>query len=168
MTARDQRPDPDDEGIPEYAEDTSTAYEQDRPRFEDSPEALPTDHPLAVDEFGVTRAEAREGESLEAALAREEPDVGRVPGPDEAGPSGLDDETGLDHPAPGRPVGRLVEPDEGVREDVDSDMFADDVGAAGGGLSAEEAAMSEVPEESELTDPTELPETPEDQPTEER
>jgi hypothetical protein len=47
---------------------------------------------------------------------------------------------------PGRPVGRLVEPDEGVREDSEADAVAYDAGAAGGGPSAEEAAMHEVRE----------------------
>lgn len=44
------------------------------------------------------------------------------------------------------PVGRLVEPDEGVHEDTEADMVAFDAGAAGGGPSAEELAMHEVPE----------------------
>jgi hypothetical protein len=45
----------------------------------------------------------------------------------------------------GGTVGRLVEPDEGVREDTEKDAVAVDVGAAGGGASAEELAMHQVP-----------------------
>jgi hypothetical protein len=52
-------------------------------------------------------------------------------------------DTGLDA---GAPVGRLVEPDEGVHEDTEADAVAYDAGAAGGGASAEELAMHEVPE----------------------
>ena len=43
-------------------------------------------------------------------------------------------------------VGRLVEPDEGTGTDVEKDAIARDVGAAGGGASAEEAALHELPE----------------------
>jgi hypothetical protein len=45
---------------------------------------------------------------------------------------------------PQRRVGRLVEPDEGVRADVEPDAVAYDAGAAGGGETAEEAAVHEV------------------------
>jgi hypothetical protein len=38
-------------------------------------------------------------------------------------------------------AGRIVADDEGVRADTEKDAVAYDVGAAGGGLSAEEAAM---------------------------
>jgi hypothetical protein len=69
------QPGPEDEGIPDHADDMSTAFDEaDRPRFADSPPTLPADEPQAVDEHGVTAAEQREGESLEARLAREEPD----------------------------------------------------------------------------------------------
>jgi hypothetical protein len=68
--------DPEQEGIPSHADDTSTAYDEaDRPRFNDSPPPLPADRPLGVDEVGVTAAEQRRGESLADQLAREEPDV---------------------------------------------------------------------------------------------
>jgi hypothetical protein len=43
-------------------------------------------------------------------------------------------------------VGRLVEPDEGIGEDTEKDAIAYDAGAAGGGASAEEAALHEIPE----------------------
>jgi hypothetical protein len=44
------------------------------------------------------------------------------------------------------PVGRLVEPDEGVREDDEDMLVAYDAGPAGGGPTAEELAMHETPE----------------------
>ncbi|WP_433619200.1 DUF5709 domain-containing protein [Dactylosporangium sp. CA-139114] len=43
-------------------------------------------------------------------------------------------------------VGRLVEPDEGIGPDLEKDAIAYDAGAAGGGPSAEETAMHELPE----------------------
>jgi hypothetical protein len=50
-------------------------------------------------------------------------------------------------PDAGRPVGRLVEPDEGVHEDREKDMVAWDAGPDGGGPTAEEMAIHEVLEE---------------------
>lgn len=46
---------PEDDGIPKYADDTSSAYDVgDRPSFEDSPAALPGEEPaeLAPEEIG--------------------------------------------------------------------------------------------------------------------
>ena len=42
-------------------------------------------------------------------------------------------------------VGRIVEPDQGVGEDTEADAVAYDAGAAGGGATAEEAALHEIP-----------------------
>jgi hypothetical protein len=47
-------------------------------------------------------------------------------------------------PDGGGPIGRLVEPDEGAREDREADAVAYDAGAAGGGPSAEELAIHEI------------------------
>jgi hypothetical protein len=52
----------------------------------------------------------------------------------------------------GAKIGRLVAPDEGGTEDAESDEIAEDVGASGGGASAEELAMHEIPD-SGLDDP---------------
>lgn len=122
--------DPEAEGLPETADDDSNAWDDDQStRMADGPDpaALPADHPTAVDRFGTTAAEQRRGESLDERLAEEEPDVS---------PEG-----------PERPVGRLVQPDEGIGGDTEPDEVARDVGFAGGGLSAEEAAVYEVPED---------------------
>ena len=85
----------------------------------------PHDYPLAVEDFGTTPAEQQEGESLDGRLAREVPEA---------------------YPQEPREVGRLVEPDEGARTDVDKEMVATDVGADRGGFTAEEAAMHVEPE----------------------
>lgn len=76
MSTGDVPPSPEAAGIPDHADDDSTAYDDTRrPQLRDSPPPLPADTPQAVDETGVTAAEQREGESLEEQLAREEPDV---------------------------------------------------------------------------------------------
>jgi len=165
--------DPAADGIPEYADDDSTAYDEvDSPRIADGPEPVPLprdrdDGPLAIDEFGTTAAEQRQGEPLDLRLAREEPDVS----PDAIGDLGdeepddpaeelLDDQpvdphldsvvSMYDRDEPGLPlserVGRLVAPDEGVHEDAEKDEVARDVGASGGGASAEELAIHPIPD----------------------
>ncbi len=84
---------------------------------------IPNDRPIAIDDFGTTAEEMAEGESLDDRLAREQPDVPEVD----------------EHRS-----GRLVEPDEGVREDDDAQLVATDVGIDGGAASAEEAAVHDV------------------------
>ena len=84
-----------------------------------------------------------------AEQARLDADVyGESPTSDPNSPVSLYDHGQLDGTST-EPVGRLVEPDEGVRVDTEPDNVAYDAGAAGGGASAEEAAMH-------LTDPPEL------------
>lgn len=153
---------PEDEGIPDYADDTSTAYD-DEPRLDDSPPPLPADRPQAVDDFGVTAAEQRAGEPMEQRLAREEPERGEqhsgsagrladevvteqteAQAGRDAEVIGVDEgigEGGADLP------GRIVEPDEGARGDAEKDAIAAEAGEAGGGQAAEEAAMYEVPDD---------------------
>jgi hypothetical protein len=75
---------------------------------------------------GETADEARAGESLDAHLAEEEPDI-----------SADDPDTSDAEPR----AGRLVAPDEGAHSDEESDEIATDVGRAGYAASAEEAAM---------------------------
>jgi hypothetical protein len=83
----------------------------------------PRDEPIAVEGFGTTTEETREGEPLSGRLAREVPDQG------------------VDLPYPEDDwVGQLVADDEGVREDTEKDSVAHARGGDGG-QSAEEAAM---------------------------
>ncbi len=155
--------DPAASGIPEYADDDSTADERaDSTREADgrSPAALPAereDGPMALEEFGTTAEEQRRGEPLAGRLIREEPDPAPLPvGPeltDEApvppnsdSPVSSYERAGAD-PRTGGRVGRLVQPDQGGREDTESDEIAVDAGTSGGGASAEEAAMHEVLDE---------------------
>jgi hypothetical protein len=73
--------DPAAEGLPDYADDDSTAFDDVlSPRESDGrdPAPLPPDRdtgPLALDEFGTTAEEQRQGEPLDQRLAREEGDV---------------------------------------------------------------------------------------------
>lgn len=115
------------------------------------------DRPLGAGHHGETAAEQAEGSSLEERLAAEVPDLGGERPGDEVLPEEqpLDDAIGEDVSAEDlvptdEPdsdevgdlrAGRLVEPDEGVREDTDKDMYASDVGIDAGAASAEEAAM---------------------------
>lgn len=155
--------DPAASGIPEYADDDSTADERaDSIREADgrSPAALPAereDGPVALDEFGTTAEEQRRGEPLAGRLIREEPDSAPPPtGPemadDQPVPANSDSQvssyerTGTD-PRTGGRVGRLVQPDQGGRSDTEPDEIAVDAGTSGGGASAEEAALHEVPDE---------------------
>lgn len=166
--------DPEAEGLPGYADDDSVADERrETGRIADGPDpaALPSDVPLAVDRFGTTAEEQRQGEPMDYKLAREEPEHHRTGPGDDEGDALTDDLDNLhgdgsiapiqpnaDSPVSmydipgefetdrGAPVGRLVAPDEGVREDDEKDAVAFDAGEAGGGPSAEEAAMHEIRE----------------------
>ena len=127
---------PEARGVPDYADDESTAYDDvDTGREADGwdPAPIPQDrddHPLGLDEFGTTAEEERRGESLEGRLAREEPDVS----PD-------------DIAEPPERVGRLVDPEDGSLFDTEPDSVAYDAGAAGAAPTAEEAAMHDIEEE---------------------
>lgn len=103
----------------------------------------PRDTAIAVDEFGTTAGELHDGEPLSGRLAREEPDV--LTQVDRPADESVDAETPFADGA-GQGVGRLVEPDEGVRSDTEKDLVAGDVGTDLGGYSAEEAAMHLEPE----------------------
>ncbi|MDN3354061.1 DUF5709 domain-containing protein [Actinomadura sp. DC4] len=120
MTDRDPRSDLEDQGIP----DLQDGYPEQEWSGDPQEEPVPGDEPVALDDFGTTAEEQREGESLDGRLSREEPETG-TPGTEETPSS----------------VGRLVQEDEGVRDDTESEEIAQDVGPDTGGLTAEEAAI---------------------------
>jgi hypothetical protein len=117
---------------------------------------VPNDHPVGATRHGTTAAEQHEGSTIEQRLDAEEPDVfGDRPG-EEVLPTDqpLSDALGEDVASEDLAMteddesevgdlraGRLVEPDEGVREDTEKDLVAQDVGIDAGAASAEEAAM---------------------------
>jgi hypothetical protein len=119
MTNRDPRSELEDQGIP----DLQDGYPEQQWAEDPQQAPVPGDEPLALDDYGTTAEEQSEGESLDGRLSREEPDVG--PG-------------GAETP---RRAGRLVQEDEGVRDDTESEEIAQDVGPDAGGFTAEEAAM---------------------------
>ena len=100
----------------------------------------------AAQGYGNTPLEEELGETLDQRVAQEEPDVQ---------PSDLDgalDEADEDREVGDERSGRLVQPDEGLGEDVERAEVAQDVGIDGAAASAEEAAMHTVEEDA----PTEL------------
>ncbi|GAA2506975.1 DUF5709 domain-containing protein [Winogradskya humida] len=165
--------DPEASGLPDTADDDSSAYDEvDSVRWADGadPAALAGVGPGGSNRFGDTAEEAREGESFDARLRQEEPDFGaedeqsgpydetvgdsaqrrldadvwgESPTSDPKSAISLYDDGQLDADSP-RTVGRLVETDEGYGNDDEADSIAYDAGAAGGGASAEEAAMHET------------------------
>ena len=102
----------------------------------------PPDRPPKGYEDYPTEAERRQGESLDEKLAEEEPEVDPYAEADETDgedENALDEQLGLDDVD--ERAGRLVQPDEGLGEDLDSQEIASDVGIDGAGASAEEAGM---------------------------
>lgn len=94
----------------------------------------------AAEGYGNTPLEEELGETLDMRLASEEPE----PDPYVEAQKEVDDPD--DGEVGNARSGRLVAPDEGLGEDVDSEMYGTDVGIDGAGASAEEAAMHEVDE----------------------
>ncbi|HWS37431.1 MAG TPA: DUF5709 domain-containing protein [Actinoplanes sp.] len=154
--------DPEASGLPDTADDDSTAYDEvNSGRWADGPDpaALAGTGPGGSGRFGETPEEALQGESLDRRLRQEEPDFGAgdppeqreftrdvwSPGPvsDPDSPVSLYDDGQLDDDSP-HPVGRLVAPDGGSGYDDEAESIAWDAGAAGGGASAEELAMHET------------------------
>jgi hypothetical protein len=91
--------------------------------------------------FGNTAYEEATGESLDQRIAQEEPE------PDPYDAADTDDEDLDDGEVGDERAGRLVDLDEGLGEDTEKDLVADDVGIDGAGASAEEAAVHIVPDE---------------------
>ena len=92
---------------------------------------------------GVTPAEAVEGETIDDRLRQEEPEVW------EDAEAEADAEI-LDGPVGGEVgaerSGRLMAPDDGVDEEIEQDLVAEDEGIDGAGASAEEAAVHTIEE----------------------
>ena len=111
----------------------------------------PPERPRGVDAFGTTLSEQRQGESLEQRFSHEVPDPANafesalaesdMLGGDDPDAIAAEDDFLGDGEVGSRRSGRLMAPDEGTYEDVDSEMVADDMGIDGGGSSAEEAAV---------------------------
>ena len=95
--------------------------------------------------FGNTPYEEATGESLDQRVAQEETEADPY---DASSADGDDPDEDLDDGEVGdKRAGRLVDLDEGLGEDTEKDLVADDVGIDGAGASAEEAAVHIVPDE---------------------
>ena len=90
--------------------------------------------------FGNTPYEEAAGESLDQRVAQEEPE------PDPYELAADETETVAGEVGDAR-SGRLVGVDEGIGEDTDEELFADDVGIDGAAASAEEAAVHIIPDD---------------------
>ena len=84
------------------------------------------------------------GESIEERLDEEEPEVW-ADAEEESDADILDGDVGGEVGGPR--TGRLMAPDQGSHEDVDSELVAEDEGIDGAGASAEEAAMHTIEDE---------------------
>jgi len=97
--------------------------------------------------YGNTPLEESMGESLEQRVAQEVPEPDPYEVAEEEARRGDLERAGSE--VGDERAGRLVDPDEGVRADVEADLVAEDVGIDGAGAGAEEAAMHVV-DESDL------------------
>jgi len=91
--------------------------------------------------YGNTAYEEASGETLDQRLAQEDAE------PDPYDATDTDDEELDDGEVGDERAGRLVDPDEGLGEDTEKDLVADDVGIDGAAASAEEAAVHIVPDQ---------------------
>ena len=92
--------------------------------------------------FGNTPYEEAVGESLDQRVAQEVPEADPYAQAEaEADREQVAGEGGDER------AGRLVDPDEGLGEDVEKDLVGDDVGIDGAAASAEEAAVHVVPDD---------------------
>lgn len=83
--------------------------------------------------YGNTPWEEEHRETIDQRIGQEEPDADPY--------AEVDDDFLDDGEVGGRRAGRLVDPDQGLGEDTESDLVGDDVGIDGAGASAEEAAV---------------------------
>ncbi len=122
----------------------------------------PADTARGSKAWGTTAWEQSQDETIDQRILQEVPDPDSAYGaPDnESGLDDAQDSVGGDDPDAirseddflgdtGQRSGRLVAPDEGAHEDVEKESVAEDVGFAGAGASAEEAAMHIVGDDDE-------------------
>jgi hypothetical protein len=122
----------------------STSDTLDDSAVEDALDAgiIPADKWSGANRFGTTPEEEREGESLDARLAEEEPDIALDDGDDDDDDADDDEDelTRRGYEVDPR-AGRLFAEDEGLGPDEETDAVAFDAGIDAGAASAEEAAV---------------------------
>ncbi len=158
MTSHEQTPDlqPDPEIYGGYSVDDEDQLQPsdtlDDPDVEDALDRgySPSERYSAAQGFGNTAAEEIQGETIEMRLAQEQPEPDPYQAAEEQADALAADEDN-DHEVGDERAGRIVEPDEGRRADVDADLVGTDVGIDGAAASAEEAAVhiiaDDVPED---------------------
>ena len=117
----------------------------------------PPERYSAGQRWGNTAWEAEHREPLSLRLSEEEPDVDPYADDDprDDGEDSYDDgqdEGECPREVGGRRAGRLVDPDEGLSEDREKDLYGSDVGIDGAAASAEEAAVHVIDDEADLED----------------
>lgn len=132
-----------DEGDDDVFEqlDASDTLEYGRPADPLDEGYTAPEKPWAVNDWGTTAEEEREGEGLDGRLARELPDVSYDEDDDGLGDAEDTDGELVDDEVGDQRSGRLL----GV--DGDDELVATDVGIDGAGASAEEAAVNVVPDD---------------------
>ena len=127
---RDPGADLDGLGVPDIAEDQVPGRAGEPSPVEPMRESAPVEAPAGSFEWGTTALEQAEGEPLDQRLAREEPDTIADPGLSDGSTT------------PAASGGQLVQPDEGVRTDLEEDEVGDVIGDhPDERLSAEESAV---------------------------
>jgi uncharacterized protein DUF5709 len=120
--------------------DASDTLEYGRPRDPLDEGYTAPEKPWAVNDWGTTAKEEREGESLDGRLARELPDIADNEDDDGLGDAEDTDGELLDDEVGDTRAGRLLE------VDGDAELVATDIGIDGAGASAEEAAVNVIRE----------------------
>jgi len=105
----------------------------------------PAERPWAVADWGTTEREELAGESLAGRLSREVPERQVLDGDGLGDATDTDGEL-IDDEVGGFRAGRLVEPTDDERGDVEPELHATDIGIDSGAASAEEAAVHIVPD----------------------
>jgi hypothetical protein len=109
----------------------------------------PVERPLGSNAWGTTEREQAEREDLTHRLAREVPDQSADDDGDGIGDTDDTDGEPIDDEVGDERAGRLVAPDEGLREDDEAKAVADDVGIDGAAAGAEEAAVHVIDEDEQ-------------------
>jgi len=91
--------------------------------------------------YGNTPWEEAHRETIDQRIGQEEPETDPYA---EAAEGGVEDEDVDDGEVGTARAGRLVDPDQGLGEDVEKDLVGEDVGIDGAAASAEEAAVHVV------------------------
>jgi hypothetical protein len=152
MTEDSTTPDPqqDSDSYGDYSVDSDDQLQPmdtlDDPDVDDKLDRgfSPPEKYSAAQGFGNTPAEEAAGETLEQRVAQEEPEPDPYVEAEELALTADEDdasEVGDER------AGRLMEPDEGAREDTEPGLIGTDVGIDGAAASAEEAAVHVIPDD---------------------